>query len=100
MWSPWRFLREVGIALDELPQLRAARPPAGPDVAARSLDLLDVHVRVEGDREEVVRRGSRREPASAPVVGNAPLVQPPPLDDERLEALGHEHARLDRRARR
>src|SRR5256714_1692752 len=47
-------------AVDELDERRAARAAAGADVAGEGLHLLDVHVRVEDDRREVVGRVALR----------------------------------------
>src|SRR4051812_43737999 len=88
------------VALDERPQCVAAGPSSRTDVTGGCLDLLDVDVGVEHDREEVVARPARRQSAAAPVVGHADLVQLAPLHFERLHPLGDEDAGLDRAPRR
>src|SRR2546421_1758298 len=100
--SPWRIGRLLLVARirgDQFEQLRAARPSTGPYVAGRRLDLLDVHVRVEGDRGEVVARIAGRQPSRAPVVRHPDLVQSAPLHHDRRHALRNHDTRLDRRAR-
>src|SRR4051794_37623046 len=84
--------------LDELRQLLPARAPAGLDPDRERLHLLDVHVRVERDRGEVVRGAARRQAARAPVVGQADLVGLLTLYLDRRDPVGHEHARLARPA--
>src|SRR5919199_2984240 len=71
---------------DELRQRAAPRAAAGEDVARRRLDLLDVDVRVERDREEVVRRVAGREALAAPVVGQPDLVHLAALHGQRAQA--------------
>src|SRR5579862_2192669 len=43
------------IVPDQLAQRGSARAAAGPDVTSERLDLLDVHVRVQGQVSQVVR---------------------------------------------
>src|ERR1022692_5022699 len=44
------------VLTDKITQGRPARPPAGADVAGQRLDLLDVHVRVEGQVRQLDRK--------------------------------------------
>src|SRR3989440_8315457 len=60
---------------------RAGRPAPGPDVAGTDLALLDEHVRVEHDAEEVVGRVAGHQPRVSPVVR-----QPDLMDDAVLHA--------------
>src|SRR4051794_20324231 len=46
-------------------------PAPGPDVAGGGLDLLDVHVGIQRQREQVVGGVAHREPSRAPVVGES-----------------------------
>src|SRR3954447_18723738 len=93
-----RGARPLAALADEPRQLRAARPAAGEDVAGERLHLLDVNVRVEDDRREIVGRASGRETAGSPVVRQADLVDPLAVEVQRPDAVGDEDARLDRRA--
>src|SRR5207248_10937526 len=52
----------------------SSRTTARPDVARRSLHLLDVHVRIQREREEVVGGVAGREAARPPVVRQPDLV--------------------------
>src|SRR5579875_3243630 len=52
----------------------APRPAAGTDVAGERLHLLDVHVRVERQRGQLVRRVPSRVAVGPPVVGESDLV--------------------------
>src|SRR5207253_1094639 len=87
------------VGLHELRQRRPARTSPRPDVARRRLHLLDVDVRVEDDRVDVVRRVALRQAAVAPVVRQPDLVDLASLHLERRDALGHHDAGLDRSAR-
>src|SRR3954470_10974347 len=66
-------------------QRRPGRPPARPDVTRADLALLDEHVRVELDGEQVVGRVAldERLVRPAPVVGQPDLVDSAPLDAQR-----------------
>src|SRR6266480_6444985 len=102
-WTPRASRRDLmrrGIGLDQLSQGATARPSPGADITGRGLDLLNVDVRVERDREEVVGRVAGGQTARAPVIWNADVVDGPAVDSERLHSLGYQHARLDRRPRR
>ena len=70
---------------DEVQQRRPARPSARPDVAGGHLRLLDVHVRVEGDPEQVVGRVAADHGVAAdpPVVRQPDLVHRPAADLQR-----------------
>src|SRR5947208_7854260 len=74
----------------------AAGPAPRPDVTRERLDLLDVGVRVEAHRGQLVGRVTGAVPRAAPVVGQADLVQPAALDGERGHPLGDQNARIDR----
>src|SRR4051794_29016139 len=57
------------VILDQRAQLRAARPPPWAHVAGRGLELRDVRVEVEHDRQQLVGRVALHQALVAPVVG-------------------------------
>src|SRR4051794_693726 len=93
-----RGARPLAALADEPGQLRAARPAAGEDVAGERLHLLDVNVRVEDDRREVVGGASGRETTGPPVVGQSDLVNALAVEVQGPDAVGDQDSRLDRRA--
>src|SRR4051794_14545879 len=84
--------------LDERLPVRSARSPAGTYGASQRLHFLDVHVRVEGEMGQLVGRVADAQTGIAPVIRQTDLMQPASVDGERSDAVGHEHAGLDRRA--
>ena len=79
-----RDARPSTVVVDQTPQSGAGRTAARTDVAGGDLGLLDVHVRVEGDPEQVVGRVAADDglAADTPVVGQAHLVDLPALHGE------------------
>ena len=76
------------------------RQPTGNDVAREGLRLVNADIRLEHDRDEIVRHGARRLAGEAPMERDADLVDATSGDIERLHAAGHHRARFDRAARR
>src|SRR5919197_6303627 len=72
-------MRAAANLIHELREVGPAGPSPRLDPDRERLHLLDVHVRVERDRREVVRRPARRQPARPPVVGKPDLVRPAAL---------------------
>ena len=75
------------VVLDVGPQRGAGRPGSGPHVAGRDLALLDVHVRVGDDAEQVVHHVAGGQPAGPEVVGHPDLVHGLPLHPQRPDPL-------------
>src|SRR5215212_149975 len=71
--APARAVRALADASDEVEQRLPPRSPAGLDPHRERLHLLDVDVRVERDRRQVVRAAAGRQAARAPVVRQADL---------------------------
>ena len=68
-------------------------------VAGERLGLMDAHVRVERDADQVVRHVARHQPAGAEVVRQPNDMHPPLPNLQRLDAIRHQRPRLDGRAR-
>jgi hypothetical protein len=87
---------------DEAEQLLAPRPAARVDVAGSGLGLLDLHVGVEGNAEQVVGRvaGYDGLVSRAPVVRQPDLVHLAAGDNQRGHPVGDQYPRLDCRTGR
>src|SRR6185312_4940351 len=74
-----RDARPSTVVVDQAPQIGAGGPTARTDVARGDLGLLDVHIRVEGHPEQVVRGVATDDgiAADTPVVGQPHLVDLP-----------------------
>src|ERR1017187_8419685 len=57
-----------GVGVHQFPERRAPRAAAGLDVAGQRLDLLDVHVRVQGEVSQVVRGITGADAVGSPVI--------------------------------
>ena len=79
----------------------SAWPPAGRDVAHQPFGFHDPHVRLLGDRDQIVGRVAGDEAARAPVIRQADLVNRCGRST-RSDGMrgGHERARFDDAARR
>src|SRR4051794_36894704 len=72
--------RPVAVTLHVRQQVRAGGSTPGPDVAGADLALLDQHVRVQSDADQVVRRVAGDQALAAEVVRQPDLVQGATLD--------------------
>src|ERR687887_2001848 len=86
-------MRAAANLIYELREVGPAGPSPRLDPDREGLHLLDVHVRVERDRREVVRRPARRQPARPPVVRETDLVRLAALNLNRRDPVGDQHAR-------
>src|SRR5690242_15136261 len=85
----------TSVVLDEPQQLFTARPTARPDVARPDLALLDVHVRVERETEQLVRGVAGHVAVRPEVVRQTDLMHYASLHRQRDDALGDENPGLD-----
>src|ERR1039457_2792934 len=76
------------ILAHQLQQSRSAWPPARPDITGQCLDLLDMHVRVQGQVGKLVRGVPGGEAVRPPVIRQPDLVQPPALGFQWLDPGG------------
>src|SRR5690349_23886307 len=93
-WFGSRLLGDAGPLLVLAHQRgagRAGRPAPGPDVAGERLDLLDVAVRVQAYRGQVVGGVAPAVAVRPPVVRDADLVQPTALHGQRGQPLGDQY---------
>ena len=91
-------LGPAAVFLDVREQGFSDRTAARLDVAGADLALLDQHVRVQDDADQVVRRVTGDQALAAPVVGQPGLMDDPPVDAQRVEPVGDHHPGLDRGA--
>src|SRR5690606_10384998 len=94
-----RLLGRSAVLLDQPPEAGVAGSASREHVTGGALDLLDVHVRIHRDGEQVVGGIAGRRAVGAPVVREAHLVHDPATDPQRRDALGDHDAGLDRRPR-
>jgi hypothetical protein len=87
----------VPVVLDQVNQPRPPGPPAPSDVAGGGLALLDVHVGIEGQLDQIVGRVAGHQALAAPMVGKADLMGDATLDAQGRHPVGDQDAGFDGR---
>src|SRR3954469_1289010 len=97
-------VRNAVVAMHQPLEVRERLGPAGTparrDVAGEPFRFHDPRVRLLRHGDEIVRRVAGHQPARAPVVGKADLMDDAAVHAQRRHAGGDQRARLDHAARR